>query len=79
MDAIDGKAALLQLGDLILHQGDQRADDQSGPTEGKARQLITKGLTGTRGHDQQQVVPLRGRQANRFLVGAEPLVTEAIP
>ena len=56
----------LQLGDLILHQGDQRADHQRGAAARDAGQLIAERFAGAGGHDQQHVAGLRSRLRKRL-------------
>ena len=72
------KPALLQLGDLVFHQGDQRADHQRGAAARDARQLVAERLAGAGGHDQQHVLrrswprgrPLPGWAGRRETEGA---------
>ena len=52
-------AQLAQLVHLVLHQRDQRRDDQGQAVEDQRRQLITQRLTAAGGHDGQRVPPLQ--------------------
>ena len=71
VDALDGEVALLELGDLIFHEGDQRADDQRGAAARDAGQLVAERLAGAGRHDEQDVAALDDGLADGFLVGAE--------
>ena len=53
VDALGAKALGGEPQRLILHQGDERADDQSGTPTRDAGQLITQRLAGAGRHDQQ--------------------------
>ena len=60
-----------ELGRLILHQRNQRADDQSRSAQRNRRQLVAERLAKAGRHHQQQVAPRNGRAADRLLIGAE--------
>ncbi len=65
------KPRALQLGHLVFHQRDQRADDQRGAAARDARQLVAQRFAGAGGHDQQDVAALDHGVADGLLVGAE--------
>ena len=71
VDALHGEVALLELGDLIFHEGDQRADDQRGAAARDGGQLVAERLAGAGGHDQQHVAAVDDGLADGFLAGAE--------
>ncbi len=45
----------LQLIDLVLHQRDQRRDDQRQPVEDQGRELVAEALAAAGGHDAQAI------------------------
>ena len=65
------KSALFELGHLIFHQGDQRADHERGAAARDAGQLVAERLARAGGHDQQDVAAVDDGLADGFLVGAE--------
>ena len=71
VNALHGEAPLLELGDLVFHQRDQRADHQCRSTARDPRQLVAQRLPGPGRHHQQYVFPIDHRPANGFLVRAE--------
>ena len=71
VDALHREAALLELGGLIFHQRDQRADHQRRAAARDAGQLVAERFARAGGHDQQHVLALDHGAADRFLVGAE--------
>jgi len=72
MDARYSKAAPGELGDLILHQRDQRRDDKRCPAEGDGRELVAERLPCPRGHDKQEVPSGDSGAADSFLIDAKP-------
>ena len=58
-----------ELRDLVLHQRDERADDQRGAAARDAGQLVAERFAGARGHDEQDVPALdrRLRQTSSWL------------
>ncbi len=71
VDAVGAEAALAHLRDLVLHQRDERADDQGGSAAGDAWQLVAERFAGAGGHDQEHVAAAGGRAAGLLLIGAE--------
>ena len=71
IDESDGKAAGLELIDLVLHQRDQRRDDQRQPVERQGRQLVAKALAAAGGHDAQAVFSRQDGGNDFPLAGAE--------
>ena len=57
--------------DLILHQGDERRDDDREVVAQQGRKLIAERLAGARRHDHQHVAPGERRIASRMLAAAE--------
>ena len=52
VDALDREAAFLQFGDLVFHEGDERADDEGGAAARDGGQLIAERLARAGGHDE---------------------------
>ena len=71
VDALHREVALLELGHLIFHQGDQRTDHQRGAAARHGGQLVAQRLAGAGGHDQQDVAALDHGLADGFLAWAE--------
>ena len=71
VNAFGAEAHLLELGDLVLHERDQGADDQGDAAAGDAGELVAEGFAGAGGHDQQHVPALGNGLADFFLVRAE--------
>ena len=57
VEAGGGDAAGLQGIDLILHQGDERRDDQGQSVEEEGRQLVAEALAAAGGEDRQGRAP----------------------
>ena len=76
VDAGDAEAEGGELGGLVVHEGDERADDQRGAAAGDGGELVAEGLAGSGGHDEQDVAAVGGGVADGFLVGAEVAVAE---
>src|SRR5581483_10476640 len=55
MNAGNRKTACRELGGLVFHQRDQRADDQGCPAARYGGQLVAERLSRAGGHDQQDV------------------------
>ena len=78
-----GSPSACKLIDLVLHQGDQRRDDQRQPVQRHGRQLVAEALAAAGRHDAQAVPPgqhgrdhfplavAEGRQAEPRQVGVE--------
>ena len=71
MDPLGSKTLGLKLGDLVFHQGDQRAYDQCGSSSRDSRKLIAERLSRTGGHDEQDVITLDDRSTDLLLMGPE--------
>jgi hypothetical protein len=71
VNALGAYAERDQLGDLILHQRDERTDDQGHSAPSQARELVAERLPRARRHDEKNVAPEGRRFANGFLVGPE--------
>ena len=57
--------------DLILHQGDERRDDDAQPLARHRRNLVGEGFPASGGHQHQRVAPLHYRTDDLLLNGAE--------
>src|SRR5262249_19043445 len=68
--------ASLECPDLVLHERDERRDDEGGPAQERRRELVDEALAATRGRDEQE--PPRGEEAldGLPLAGAEARVAE---
>ena len=71
VDAGDAEAGGSELGGLVVHEGDERADDECGAAPGDGGKLVTEGLSRSCGHDEQDVTAIGGGAADCLLVGAE--------
>jgi hypothetical protein len=60
-----------ELSGLIVHEGDEGADDEGGTAAGDGGKLVTERFAGSGGHDQEDVAASGGGAADGFLVGAE--------
>ena len=69
MDAGDAQAGGGELGGLVVHEGDQRGDDQRGSSAGDGGELVAEGLAGSGGHDEQDVAAFGGGAADGLLIG----------
>ena len=67
---------MLQLGDLILHEGDKRGDDHSGALGVKhGGQLVAKGLASAGGHNDAGIAARGDAVDDIFLTGAKAFVS----
>ena len=64
--------------DLVLHQGDQRADDQGHPRQNHRGQLIAEALAAAGGHDAEDVAPSQDLLDHLALAGPKPLEPKAL-
>ena len=76
MNYADRGAERLQMRDLVVHQCDQRRDDDGEPVADERRQLIAKALPGAGRHDRQRVAPGDQRGDNFRLSGAKIIKAE---
>ncbi len=76
MDSGDAEAEGGELGGLVVHEGDERGDDQRRAAAGEGGELVAEALAGSGGHDEEDVAPGGGGFADHLLVGAEVAVTE---
>ncbi len=67
-----------ELGDLVFHQRDQRADNQGGTAEHDAGKLIAERFSGARRHHEQGVGTGCEDAADLLLIRPERLVAEAL-
>jgi hypothetical protein len=65
-----------ELGGLVVHEGDERADDERGAAAGQSGELVAEALAGSGGHDEEDVATGGGGLADHLLVGAEVAVAE---
>ena len=71
VDTPDAEAAGGELGGLVVHERDERRDDERGTAAGDGGKLVAEGFSGACGHDQKDVAAIGGGAADGFLVGAE--------
>ena len=76
MQAGGGDALLPQGGDLVLHERDQRRDDQRNAAEQHGRDLVAGRFARAGGHDGQHIPPGCQRVNDGLLPGAERAVAE---
>ena len=79
-DAVDergGDAELREAIDLVLHQGDERRDDERQPFAGDRRQLIAEAFAAAGGHDAEAILAVENRGNHVALAGPEGLELEA--
>lgn len=62
--------------DLVLHEGDQRGDDDAGAGAHHGRDLVAEGLAATGGHEDDRVAAADQVVDDGFLVAAEGVVPE---
>ena len=60
-------SSLFQAGHLILHQGDQRRNDQGQPWQDGRRQLVTQGFPLSCRHNRHRVAPCQHGSNDLFL------------
>ena len=56
---------------LVLHQGDQRRDDDGHPVHEQRRELVTQRLAPARGHEHERILPLQYIADDRLLIPLE--------
>ena len=71
VDAGDAEAGGGELGGLVVHEGDERGDDERGASAGDGGELVAEGFAGSGGHDEQDVAAVGGGAADGLLIGAE--------
>ena len=76
MDPGDSEAEGGELGGLIIHERDERADDERGPAAGEGWELVAETLAGSSGHDEQDIATGGSSLAYHLLVCTEVAVTE---
>lgn len=78
MYAGDAEACGSELGGLIVHEGDERGDDEGGAAAGDGWELVAEGLACSSGHDEKDVAAVGGGTADGLLIGTEGLVAEGL-
>ena len=78
VDALRPQAQRLELRDLVLHERDERGDDERRAAAGEAGELVAERLAGAGGHDEEHVAALRGGAAHGLLVRPEGGEAEAL-
>ena len=71
MDAGDAETGGGEFGGLVVHEGDERGDDECGAAACDGGKLIAEGFAGSGGHDEEDVTAVGGGAADGLLVGAE--------
>ena len=77
MNARDGETEGGEFRNLVLHECDQRADDEGGAAARNSWKLEAKGFAGAGRHDQKHVLPGDGGAADDFLIDPESREAEA--
>lgn len=78
MDAGYAEAEGGELGSLIVHEGDERTDDEGGASAGDGRELVAERFSCSGGHDEEDVATVGGGSADGFLIGAERVEAEGL-
>ena len=78
VDAGDAQTGGGELGGLVVHERDERDDDQRGAAAGDGGKLVAERLAGAGGHDKQRVAAVDDGAADGFLIGAEGGETEVV-
>ncbi len=83
MDAGDFEAEGGELGGLVVHEGDERADNECGAAissklAGDGGELVAEAFAGSCGHDEEDVAAAGGGLADGLLVDAEAPVAEGL-
>ena len=73
MDAGRAQAGSSEFGGLVVHESDERADDEGGASAGDGGKLVAEALAGAGGHDEQDVAAVGDRAADGLLIFAETL------
>ena len=63
---------------LILHQGDQRRDNQRRATQHHRRQLIAERFAAAGGHDNDGILPFQDSAYDFRLTGAKTIEAEML-
>jgi hypothetical protein len=63
---------------LVLHQGDQRRDDDRRPAHQQRRKLIAQRLSGSRCQDSKCILSVHDARDHFFLTWVEALVTKML-
>jgi hypothetical protein len=71
VDSRDLQADLGELAGLVVHQRDQRTDDQRRSAASDGRKLVAERFSRSGGHDEQSVASVGGGSADSLLIGAE--------
>ena len=71
VNAGDAKAEGGELGGLVVHERDERRDDERGAPTGDGGELVAQRFSGSCGHDEQDVAAVGGSAADGLLIGAE--------
>ena len=61
---------------LVVHEGDERGDDEGRAASGERGELVAEGFARAGGHDEQDVAAIGCCFADLLLVGAEVAVAE---
>ena len=76
VNALGAQASFAELGDLVFHQRDQRADHQRDPAPSQPGQLVAERFAGAGRHHQQHVFALGSGFAGLLLMRAEAVEAE---
>jgi hypothetical protein len=76
VDARDAQAEGGELGGLVVHEGDERADDESGARASEGGELIAEALAGSCGHDEEDIATGGCGLADPLLMWAKLAVAE---
>ena len=67
-----------ELGGLVVHEGNEGADDKGGASASDGGELVAEGFSCSSGHDEQDVAAFSGGAADGLLISAEVGKTEGL-
>ena len=77
VEGVGGQARLSRRGDLVVHEGDERGDDEDEPAAQRGGKLVAEALSSSGRQDDQAVLAGQSRRDRLFLKGLERLVSPA--
>ena len=78
VDTAGGNADAAQGGDLIVHQGDQRREDEGDAGEKQGGKLVAQGFSRTGGEYAESIPSGQNRIDERELSGTEAVISECL-
>ena len=78
VDAGDAEGEGGEFRGLVVHEGDERGDDECGASAGDGGELVAEGFSCSGGHDEENVATVGGGSADGFLISAKGFVAEGL-